>query len=145
MKEFTGRAESVGTQVARVADGAAAARWIAGIAREVETARVLAAAELLARAPELATTLSATGIAVAVPGGPDDARDAPLGLSFGRMAVAEMGSVLLAEPTLGDRSIGLLCRAQVVVVPTNGLVASMDDAAPALREIALESGGGMAT
>jgi L-lactate dehydrogenase complex protein LldG len=100
---------------------------------------------LLNAMPALAEAFEASGIEVEVPTGPDEARDAPLGASLGRMAVAETGSILLAEPTLGDRSIGLLCLAQIIVVPTDALVALLDDAAPALRDLALHSGGGMAT
>ncbi|HEU0115045.1 MAG TPA: LUD domain-containing protein [Thermomicrobiales bacterium] len=145
MAEFTARAESAGTQVERALDSGAAAARIAALAAEVETERVLTAAELLAAAPMLAAALAASGIEIAVPAGPDEARDAPLGASLGRMAIAETGSVLLAEPTLGDRSIGLLCLTQIVVAPTEALVASLDDAAPALRDLALLAHGGMAT
>jgi L-lactate dehydrogenase complex protein LldG len=84
----------------------------------------------------MAAGLAAAGVAVATPAGPDEARDAPLGVSLGRMAVAETGSVLLAEATLGDRAIGLLSLAQIIVTPLDALVPSLDDAAPALREAA---------
>ncbi|HEU5434245.1 MAG TPA: LUD domain-containing protein [Thermomicrobiales bacterium] len=145
LTEFAARAEAVGTQVGHVGDGAAAASWIAAIARDVGAERAMTAAELLAAAPALATGLEASGIETPVPSGPDEARDTPLGISLGRLAIAETGSMLLAEPTLADRSIGLLCLAQIIVAPTDALVASLDDAAPVLRNLALHAHGGMAT
>jgi L-lactate dehydrogenase complex protein LldG len=145
LAEFTARAEAVGTHIDRVPDAAAVASKIAALASEVETGRVIAAAEVLNAMPALAEALDASGIELAVPTGPDEARDAPLGVSLGRMAIAETGSTLLAEPTLGDRSIGLLCLAQIVVVPISALVASLNDAAPTLRDLALHACGGMAT
>ncbi|MDP9363469.1 MAG: lactate utilization protein, partial [Chloroflexota bacterium] len=54
-------------------------------------------------------------------------------------------SVLLAEPTLHDRAVGMLTVAQLVLCPTAALVPSLDEAAPTLREIALRPGGGYAT
>jgi L-lactate dehydrogenase complex protein LldG len=145
LAEFAARAGAVGATVERVPDVATAARSLAAVAREVETAWMLTSAELLTAAPSLADALAENGVAVAVPKGPNEARDAPLGASLARLAIAETGSTLLAEPTLADRSIGLLCLTQLILVPTEALVASLDDAAPVLRELALRPGGGMAT
>jgi len=136
LAEFTARAEAVGARIGRVEDGAAAAVWIAGIADELGTDGLLASDELLAAAPGMAAGLAAVGIEAATPAGTDEARDAPLGASLGRMAIAETGSVLLAESTLGDRAIGLLSLAQIIVAPLDALVPSLDAAAPMLREAA---------
>ena len=51
------------------------------------------------------------------PASPAETRDAPLGLSMGRLAIAETGSVLLSEPTLEDRSVGMLTLATPRSVP----------------------------
>lgn len=55
--------------------------------------------------------------------------DAPVGVSLGTLAVAETGSVLLVEPTLAERSVSMLCRCSVQLVPRDSLVPSLDDVA----------------
>lgn len=62
------------------------------------------------------------------------AADAPVGVSLGRLAVAETGSVLLVEPTLAERSVSMLCHHSVQIVPRDALVASLDDLAAWLSD-----------
>jgi L-lactate dehydrogenase complex protein LldG len=57
------------------------------------------------------------------------------------LAVAETGSLLVAETTLADRAVGMLAAAQVIMCPTDALVPSLDEAAPLLRAIAARPGG----
>ena len=64
---------------------------------------------------------------------------------MGRLAIAETGSVLLSEPTLEDRSVGMLTLAHATICPTAALVASLDDAAPVIRELAVAGGGELST
>jgi len=85
--------------------------------------------------------LISAGLHVRPPASPAETRDASLGLSMGRLAIAETGSVLLSEPTLEDRSVGMLTLAHATICPTAALVASLDDAAPVIRELALTSSG----
>ena len=61
------------------------------------------------------------------------------------LAVAETGSMVLSEPTLADRSVGMLTVAQAIVCPTGALVPTLDEAVTPLREIALRRGGSFAT
>jgi L-lactate dehydrogenase complex protein LldG len=79
------------------------------------------------------------------PESPAQVRDAPFGISLAHLAVAETGSLLLAEPTLEDRTVGLLTLAQAIICPTGALVPSLDEAGAALRRLALAPGRGMAT
>lgn len=57
------------------------------------------------------------------------AADAAVGVSLGRLAVAETGSVLLVEPTLAERAVSMLCHHSVQIVPRDALVPSLDDVA----------------
>jgi L-lactate dehydrogenase complex protein LldG len=143
--EFTRRAEPLGVRVVRTADAESAAAALAGWASELEAAEIVVAREVRARFSEVLSHLESGGVRVAAPGPPEQMRDAPLGLGLGHLAVAETGSVLMAEPDLADRTAGLLSLAQAVICPTSALVASLDDAAPLLRRFALARSGSMTT
>lgn len=142
---FVERAAPLGVRVDRVADAFAAAACIAALAAELGAPRPLLAAELRDAAPGLVDALDAACQAWTIPGEPGDTRDAPLGVSLARLAVAETASVLLAESTLADRAVGMLTVAQLVLCPTASLVPSLDEAAPVLRAVAMQPGGGYAT
>ena len=132
---FSERLVSVGGHGHVVADTAAAARLIVSMAGERGTNEVVAAAELTGAQPALRESIERAGVSWRVPERAEEARDAPLGLSLGQLAVAETGSVLLAEATLADRAIGLVSATQVVICPRSALVPSLDDAAPVLRAL----------
>ncbi len=61
------------------------------------------------------------------------------------MAIAETGSIMLAEESLADRAVGLVSIAHVTLCRTSDLVPSLADAATVLREIASRPHGGYAT
>jgi L-lactate dehydrogenase complex protein LldG len=142
---FTERAASLGVAVIRVADSDAAATEISTIAAKLDVRIPLASTELAQTAPALCAALVGRGMTPSPPAGPDETNDAPLGLSLAHLAVAETGSVLFAEESLADRSIGLLAKEQVVVCPTPALVPSLDDAVPVLRSFATRPGGSYTT
>ena len=144
LDEFTQRCADLDVRVGAVADSDAGAAWISGVVAELGLADGLVAAELEERAPNLMRRVAASGTTWHPPVSPDAARDAQLGLSLAELAVAETGSLLLAERTLGDRSVGMLPRNHVVVCPGDGLIASLAESAAALRAAALRPGG-MAT
>ncbi len=144
VSEFASKVESLGVRVHHVADVTAAAAIVAEISGGLANTSAVLSAGLRQAAPGLTTALAAAGVVWAVPATPGDARDKPLGLSFAPFAVAETGSVLLAERTLADRSTGLITRTNLVISRSADLLASLDDAAPRLREIALRPGGGYA-
>jgi L-lactate utilization protein LutC len=142
---FTTRAEAVGIRVDRVASGEDAAAWLSNIRSELEVPALSISSELVDAAPALIAALDAAGIAWSSPADPTEARDVPLGVSLAKLAVAETGSVLLAEETLAARSVGLLSLANVVICRTGDLVETLEEAAAALKEIAIRPGGGCAT
>lgn len=142
---FTERATSLGVGVIRAADSNALAAEVAAIAATLGVRAPLISTELAQAAEALCAALEARGFSPSPPGGPDETNDAPLGLSLAHLAIAETGSVILAEESLADRSIGLLAAEQIVVCPTPALVPSLDDAAPVLRAFATRPGGAYTT
>lgn len=145
INEFAVKSEPLGVTVQRVPAVQDAADAVAGWVREFGAGRLLVAGELAARSPVFVETLAGQGIEAAPPGPPDVVRDSALGVSLAHLAVAETGSTLLAEPTLEDRSIGMLCLNQIIICPTASLVPSLDEAAPVLRRFAAPGAGGMTT
>ena len=145
LARFVERAGPLGVRVDRVPSADQAAARVAALAAELGASRPLVAHELRDAAPALIAALDEAGVAWELPEEPSTARDAPLGVSLAHLAVAETSSVLLAEATLEDRAIGMLAVAHLVVCPTAALVPSLDEAAPVLRAVALQPGGGYAT
>ncbi len=89
--------------------------------------------------------LDAAGVTWRNPASVDDARDQPLGVSLAVLAIAETGSIMLAERSLADRAACALTRSHITIVRTSTLVPSLVEAAPALREVAQRPGGGYGT
>jgi len=145
LDEFREKAEPLGVTVLRVASAAAAAQAVAEWAQSLEADSVIVASEATRQMPDISPALISAGLRVQPPATPAETRDAPLGLSMGRLAIAETGSVLLSEPTLEDRSVGMLTLAHATICPTAALVASLDDAVPVIRELALSTGGAFST
>jgi L-lactate dehydrogenase complex protein LldG len=145
LDEFREKAEPLGVTVLRVASAAAAAQAVAEWAQSLEADSVIVAAEATRRMPDISPALTSAGLRVQPPASPAETRNAPLGLSLAHLAIAETGSVLLSEPTLDDRSVGMLTLAHASICPTAALVASLDDAAPVIRELALSTGGAFST
>jgi L-lactate dehydrogenase complex protein LldG len=143
--EFREKAEPLGVAVFRVASKTSAAQAVADWADALGAESVLVATELMERASSIPAELEKCGLRVKSSTSPDATRDAPLGLSLGRLAIAETGSVLLSEPSLEDRSVGMLTLAHATLCPTSALVASLDDAVPMLRQLSLARGGGFST
>ena len=145
LDEFREKAEPLGVTVLRAASRVDAAVAVADWAQSFEADCVFVASEVTRQAPGVEAVLTSAGLHVRPPALPAETRDAPLGLSMGRLAIAETGSVLLSEPTLEDRSVGMLTLAHATICPTAALVASLDDAGPVIRELALTGGGAFST
>lgn len=113
---------------------------VVGVVNEIPGVNVSGAAWISepveAEFPHILARIRKRGIAASVPESPDAVRDAPLGISVARLAIAETGSVLLHENDLASRSVSLMTRHLIVLCPMTSLVASLDDASPVLREIA---------
>jgi L-lactate dehydrogenase complex protein LldG len=145
LAEFRLKAEPLGVAVSRVGGPAEAVAALAEWLTAAEAEAVVVADELADRAPTLVAGLEGAGIGVRAAAAPQETRDAPAGISLAHLAVAETGSLLLSEPTLADRSVGMLTLAQAIVCSTGALVPTLDEAAPLLREIALRPGGSFTT
>ena len=145
LAEFREKAEPLGVSVLRVESEAQAVGAVVDWAESLGVESILVATEVNHRAPSIVTALDKSGLRIQPSTDPEATRDAPLGLSLGRLAVAETGSVLLSEPSLEDRSVGMLALAHATLCPTSALVASLDDAVPLLRQLALAQGGAFST
>jgi len=145
LDEFREKAEPLGVTVLRVASVMAAARAVTDWALSLDTDCIIVASEVVRRMPGVTMALTSAGLRVRASASPAETRDSPLGLSMARLAIAETGSVLLSEPTLEDRSIGMLTLAHATICPITALVAALDDAAPVIRELSLSKGGAFST
>jgi len=145
LSTFTNRAESVGVKVDRVGSSQEASNWLANLRNEFEAPDLKMSIELVQAAPELMSAIDLAGLARSTPEAVDDVKDAPFGVSVAKLAVAETGSVLLAEESLMARAVGLLTLAHVTICRTDDLVPKLEEAAVALREIASQPNGGYAT
>ena len=105
----------------------------------------LMSGELRSTAPQLIGAVRKLGIEVEEVTTPESALDVPVGFVLGMHAVAETGSVLLAEPTLSDRAVGMLTLNCVQIVQTETLLPGLDEAGVVLRRLALRPNGAYAT
>ena len=142
---FCARAGDLGVDVERVADARGLAAIVARYAGNVGADTVIVAHEVPQALPELAERLAEAGVNWTGPSEVEQTRDAPFGVSLARLAVAETGSLLLAETTLADRAIGLLTGTHLIVCPVTALVASLAESAAPLRSLAARSGGAQVT
>ncbi len=142
---FVATAAPLDIRVERAADATTAVAIVAALTAELDAPSPILSRELATAAPNLATALRDAGIDWRSPGDPASTRDAPLGISLAHLAVAETGSILLAETALADRAVGMLSAAHLVVCPTHALVPSLTEAAEPLRAVATRPGGGYAT
>jgi len=85
--------------------------------------------------------LSSIGITLREAGSPASVADAPAGLSGAELAIAETGSVLIAENTLEARVVSMLTLTHFVLVGQDKLVPMLDDAAVMLQQLARVGSG----
>ena len=142
---FRAKAEPVGAVVDHVRGTAEAALVIAATGESIAAYAAMVSAELAAAAPGRMAALRDAGLATSVPADAAEALDCPLGLSLARRAVAETGSVLLAEPDLPDRATALVTEFNITVCRTADLVRTLDDVVADLRAVATGARGGYAT
>ncbi|MFL5624017.1 MAG: lactate utilization protein C [Ktedonobacteraceae bacterium] len=74
-------------------------------------------------------------IAIIEAGEPASVADAPAGLTDAELAIAETGSVLLAENSLAARVVSMLTLTHFVLLTTDKLVPMLDDAAKVLQQL----------
>lgn len=141
---FRSRAEPLGV-VVHQGDHATLAREFVAWAADAEAPFAVMAEELRERYPNFCDAVAELGVDQVAPESPQQLRDSALGVSIARAGIAETGSALMAERTLADRSVGMLPRAQAIVIPTRALLPSLDEAAPILKALALAPGRNMVT
>jgi L-lactate dehydrogenase complex protein LldG len=95
--------------------------------------QISVSATAAARYPELVTRLAET-LPVAQPTTPHEAAAGTVGVSSAEALVAETGSLLVAEPTLGDRLVSMLSPILVQIVPAEMVLPTLDDVGSLLSE-----------
>jgi hypothetical protein len=75
------------------------------------------------------------GIAVKESTGAASVADAPVGLSGAELAVAETGSLMLADNALEARVVSMLTLTHIVLIAESAIVLMLDDAGARLREL----------
>jgi L-lactate dehydrogenase complex protein LldG len=145
LSEYRGHVEPLGARVERVAGSHQAAGIVREIVAEANAGTLVVSAEAASASVVLLAELDRLGIRHRTATTFEDARDQQLGLSLARRAIAETGSVLMAEPTLADRSTAMLTRTNITLCRTDDLVPSLFEAAAVLKDVALQKGGGYAT
>jgi L-lactate dehydrogenase complex protein LldG len=141
---FRSRAEPLGVAVHQ-GDYATLAREFVAWSADADAPFAIVAEEVRERYPAFCDALGELGLSQVSAESPEQMRDSALGVSIARAGIAETGSALMAETTLADRSVGMLPRAQAIVIPTSALLPSLDEAAPILRALALAPGRNMVT
>lgn len=116
----------------------------AGLVDHLADVEVVALAPSLARsAAHLVAALEDRGVTVVIPDGEDPAAqvaDVPVGITWAEMAIAETGSLLVAEHELGDRVVTMLCRRLVQLVDVATIEARLEAAASYLQAHAGQPG-----
>jgi L-lactate dehydrogenase complex protein LldG len=145
IEAFTQRINPLGVEVVRAAGIDEAADYLEQVVRNAGQSSAMISGELRSTAPQLIGAVRNRGIAVEEVTTPESALDIPVGFVLGMHAVAETGSVLLAESTLADRAVGMLTLTCVQIVQTETLLPGLDEVAPVLRRLALRPNGAYAT
>jgi L-lactate dehydrogenase complex protein LldG len=79
--------------------------------------------------------LTSKGIKIREAGSPASVADAPAGISGAELAIAETGSVLLAENSLEARVVGMLTLTHFVLVREERLLPMLEDAGNLLQKL----------
>jgi L-lactate dehydrogenase complex protein LldG len=142
---FAERIAPLGVHVQRVGSTGEAADIVREVSAELLTSSLLVSAELLERFPDLRGELKSRALEITVAHDPHDSRDAPLGLTTAKHAIAETGSLLTSESTLADRSVALLSLVLIAILPASAILPGLDAAVHVLRSEAKKPGGAYTT
>lgn len=142
---FTERISSLGVEVVRVTGIDEAADYLERVTKDAGQQSAIISGELRSTAPGLISAVRKRGIEITENTTPESALDVPVGFVLGMHAVAETGSVLLAESTLADRAVGMLTLTCVQIVQTETLLPGLDETGAVLRRLALRPHGAYAT
>src|SRR5262249_27944577 len=135
---FEAQAVRIGSAVHRM-PRAEAGRLVARVVRDASCATV-ALATAVPDGPALATSLREAGCSVVAAETLSPTHRADAGISVARLGVAETGSVLLASSP-DDRRVELCVDVHIVLLEAAALVATLDGALGALRELSARPPG----
>ncbi len=133
---FQQRLTAVGGEVHEVAGLAQAAEIIAAHPA-LANRKIVVAPDFAARQPweGIIPLLRDKGIEIRKAGSTASVADAPAGLSGAELAIAETGSVLLAENSLEARVVGMLTLTHFVLVREETLLPMLEDAGILLQQL----------
>jgi L-lactate dehydrogenase complex protein LldG len=133
---FQERLAASGGESRLVADLAEAARVIA-VHPSLAEKEIVVPPDFSTRSPwsAILSMLRDQGIRIREAGKPAEVADAPAGLSNAELAVAETGSVLVAENSLEGRVVGMLTLTHFVLVRESDLVPMLDEVGARLQQI----------
>lgn len=140
MERITELVSPLGVTHEHARDLRAAARAIRTIQEQLDASEVFCTGELLRTHPAMMTALDDAGVRWRVPEDLDQVRDAPLGVTLVKGAIAETGSVILAEESLSDRGVGLLSLVNIMLIPVDSIVPGLEEAAGIVRAVAQQGG-----
>ena len=118
----------LGVDAVRAPNLRAAAREIVRWQEECEALSVMVSGEMMREFPEFMNALDAAGVAWQVPESLEQSLDAPLGVVLTAGAVVETGSVVLVEPSPGDRGVSLISLNTIMLIPVSRIVPDLDQA-----------------
>lgn len=84
---------------------------------------------------QIIPVLREKGITLKASSGPDSAADAPIGLSGAALAIAETGSVMLADNALAARVVSMLTLTHLILIAEHDIVPMLDDAGKRLQAL----------
>lgn len=142
LTQFQRHLTTLGGEVAIVDDLTQAAEMIAVHAREGDSSIVIPpvsgtndAATDIPLWQQIIPLLRDKGISINESGGPASIADAPVGLSGAVAAIAETGSVILADNALAARAVSMLTLSHIILIAEHDIVPMLDDAGQKLREL----------
>ncbi|MGB8343507.1 MAG: lactate utilization protein [Ktedonobacteraceae bacterium] len=137
--QFQRHLSALGGEVIYVDDVAQGAELIAERARQGDGSIVVPpiAAQLITPAlwQQAIPLLREMGITVKESTGAASVADAPVGLSGAELAIAETGSLMLADNALQARVVSMLTLTHIVLISESAIVPMLDDAGARLREL----------
>ncbi|MDX9758778.1 MAG: LUD domain-containing protein [Bacteroidota bacterium] len=144
---FTTRARESGSTVLRCADLSDAARTIVALVEEGQ--RCILADDPLCASMGLAAGLAGKSCSVTAVrditlgrDNPDARRayaDAHVGITVARAGLADSGAIIISSSDCESRSVSLLPARHIAMLPAGRIVASLRQAAPLLRHLALDA------
>lgn len=145
VETFAAHISPLGVEVVRATGIDEAAEFLVRFVRDAGATGAIISGELRSTAPNLIGAVRKLGIDIHEVTAPESALDVRVGFVLGMNAVAETGSVLLAESNLSDRAVGMLTLNCVQIVQTETLLPGLDEAGAVLRRLALRPNGAYAT